>query len=96
MPVKVIKRDGSTEDFDEAKIRNSIHAACHETELTEERIEELLETIVSNVLNSLASKEEVGFSEIREAIFEELEKNEAAVIEVWKNYERNVKGLNVI
>jgi len=95
MPNKVIKRDGSIEDFTEAKIKNSIQAACHEAELAEERIEELLETIVPNVLNSLASKEEVGFSEIRQAIFEELEKNEPTVIEAWKNYERNVKGLEV-
>ncbi len=95
MPNKVAKRDGSTQDFDEAKIRNSIHAACHEAELAEERIEELLEIMVPNILNSLASKEEVTFSEIREAIFEELEKNEPTVIEAWKNYERNVKGLEV-
>ena len=95
MPNKVVKRDGSIEDFDEAKIKNSIHAACREAKLTEERIEELLETIVPNVLNSLASKEEVSFSEIRDIIFEELEKNEPAIIEIWKNYERNFKGLAV-
>ena len=95
MPNKVIKRDGSTEDFDETKIRNSIRAACREAELTDERIEELLEIMMPNVLDSLASKEEVNFSEIREAVFEELEKNEPAVIEIWKNYERNIKGLQV-
>lgn len=60
--LKVIKRDGSKEDFDREKIRLGIKKACWKREIPDEAINELLSGIV-NELES-AYEKEVPSSEV--------------------------------
>lgn len=84
----VIKRDGTKEPFDAEKVRNSIVAAAQRTELSEERTNEVVEQVLSAVLQEAAEKEEIPTSELREKILSELNTVEPSVSGAWKKYEQ--------
>ncbi len=49
--LKVIKKDGSLEDFDRAKIKLGILKACEKRPVSEEEIEKIIEDIEMRLLN---------------------------------------------
>jgi transcriptional regulator NrdR family protein len=89
----VLKRDGSLQPFDQEKIKKSIQAAAREAGLKEGDLIKLAEEVSSVVSPVLTAREQVSFSEIKQAIFSELEKLNPTVIEAWKKHEKEIKGL---
>ena len=82
---KVIKFDGSVENFDPEKIIRSIIRAGGSRELGD--------AIVSTIMEKLGSFEEVSSMRIRRVIFIELEKrNRRDIVDLFLYFDRIVKG----
>ena len=49
MPIRVVKKDGSTESFDRSKILRGIVRACEKTGIDSERLETFVDSIESEI-----------------------------------------------
>lgn len=88
MAKEVIKKDGTREPFDGEKIRRAIELAGKEAGLGEDRISEVVDQVSRSVIDSLASKDEVSTSEIREMVLNELDNVEPSVADAWRRYDQ--------
>ena len=78
-PLTIVKRDGSREPFDRAKLLEKIRLACYKTTVSADQIEELVET-VGTKLGNLAEKE-VPSKKVGELVMDELrELNEVSYV----------------
>lgn len=66
----VIKRDGSTEDFERSKLKNGIMKACEKRPVTEERIEGVVDEIIKELRNR--GRKEVESLDIGKAVMKKL------------------------
>ena len=89
MAKEVIKKDGTKEPFDAGKIKNAIAAAAQETNLSEERKNEVVEQVAAAVIQMAEGKDEIATSEIRENILKELDSVEPSVSGAWRKYEQD-------
>ena len=83
----VIKKDGTKEPFDSEKIKKSIRLAAKETDLSEERIGEVVDQVSSIVLQMTGEREEIEGSEIKDKILQELDSVEPSVSKAWRDYD---------
>ncbi|KKS06612.1 MAG: hypothetical protein A2418_00965 [Candidatus Brennerbacteria bacterium RIFOXYC1_FULL_41_11] len=88
--MKVLKRDGSQEEFDVEKLKISIVAAAKDAEVDSSQF---AESVAQTVAQGFSGKDQIGFSEIRDAVLVELAKVAPTAVEAWKNHEKGVKGL---
>lgn len=94
MAKEVVKKDGTKEPFDAGKIRNAITAAVTSTALPEERKNEVIEQVVSKVIQIIIEgKDEISTSEIKENILSELDSAEPSASTEWRKYEQE-KGIS--
>ncbi len=91
MANEVIKKDGTREPFDPEKIKTSIKAAVQETNLSEERKNEVVEQVASVAIKMAEEREEIATSEIKEKILNELDRVEPSVSAVWRRYDQEKK-----
>ena len=91
MASNVIKKDGTKESFNPEKIKNSILAAAIETDLSEERKNEVIEQVVASVIQLAEEKEEIATSEIKEKVLNELDRIESTIAEAWRAYDQENK-----
>ena len=78
-PLTIIKRDGSREPFDRAKLLQKIRLACYKTTVSAERMEELVDQVEAE-LGNLAEKEVPG-KQVGELVMEHLRNlNEVAYV----------------
>ena len=86
----VLKKDGSEEPFDIAKLKQSIRVNALDAVLrqSEKEINELIETISEKALLSMQTSEKVKSSEIREVVLEELKKVAPGVAKIWQEYDK--------
>lgn len=84
----VIKKDGTKEPFDAEKIKKSIVGAAQGTELSEERINEVVEQISKVALELAEGKEEIATTDIREKILGELDNVEPSISESWRKHDQ--------
>jgi len=89
MASQVIKKDGSRESFDVSKIERAIRAAASLTELSEERVEEVVREVSAVVVKVAEEKETITSYEIRDVLLGKLDRIEPAVSEVWRQYRKN-------
>lgn len=92
MATVVIKKDGTKEDFDPEKIKNSIRAAAQLAGLTEERTNEVVEQVSAAAIQLAGGKEEIATSELREKILGDLDNLEPSVSTAWRKYDEEKKG----
>jgi transcriptional regulator NrdR family protein len=92
MVVKVIKRDGSQENFDPEKIRKAVEMAAKEANVPEEEIEEIAEKIVSLVGQWVNLVQPIRTSVLREKILAELDKMKPEIAAAWRDYDKRVKN----
>ena len=88
---EIIKKDGSKQPFDAAKIKNAIKAAGAETDLADEKVEKAVEQVTATIIQMVAAKEEVTTTEIREKILLELDSVEPAISGAWRKYDQEKK-----
>ncbi len=86
----VIKKDGSEEPFDLAKLKQSIRVNALDAVLrqSEKDINALVETVSEKAVLSVQSRDKVKSSELRECILEELKRVAPLVAEVWEEYDK--------
>lgn len=70
--ITVVKREGSEEEFEEAKIRSGVEKAVEKTEVAEEEVEE----IVEKVKRSVRGEKQIKAEEIGASVKEELKKRD--------------------
>jgi transcriptional repressor NrdR len=70
--LKVVKKDGSKEEFNREKIRRGIQLACEKRAVSEEEIEKIIEDIELRLLNRKST--EVSSSDIGRMILTRLRK----------------------
>jgi transcriptional regulator NrdR family protein len=87
MATEVIKRDGSRQPFDGAKLMRSIETACQDAELSLERTREVVEQVSSEVLAGVREKDEVSTLELKSMVLDKLNMVESAAAEAWRRYE---------
>ena len=80
--IRVVKMDGSLEDFDPSKIERSCVAAG----ATPEAAREIAEEVASRVTDGTTTRE------IRSMVLEELERRDPQWADNWRFYDRVVKG----
>ncbi|MFB6216200.1 MAG: transcriptional regulator NrdR [Candidatus Aenigmatarchaeota archaeon] len=70
LQLRVIKRDGSTEDFERSKLKRGILKACEKRPVSEEEVDELVERVTRKLRNK--GGKEVESSEIGRLVMEDL------------------------
>jgi transcriptional repressor NrdR len=70
--LKVVKKDGSKEDFNRLKVRNGIRLACEKRDLSDEELEKIIEDIEMRLLNRKSI--EISSSDIGRMILTRLKK----------------------
>ena len=89
----VVKKDGTKELFDAGKIERAIRAAAQAVDFSEERIQELIKSVLIKVFESTQDSEEISVAEIKGVVLGELDIIEPSVSASWRNYDRE-KGKN--
>jgi transcriptional regulator NrdR family protein len=92
MTKEVVKRHGGTEKFDKDKLRKAVKAAAEEAGLMGEKLKEVVDETISEVMEFLSDKERVHSAAIRDAVLMHLDKAEAAVAKAWRQHESEYKG----
>jgi transcriptional regulator NrdR family protein len=92
MTKEVVKRHGGIEKFDKDKLRKAIKRAAEEAGLMGEKLKEVVDETVAEVMEFLSDKERVHAASIRDAILMHLDKTEATVAKAWRQYENEHKG----
>jgi len=90
--IKVIKRDGSQENFEPEKIRKAVIMAAKEAGVPEQEIEELAQKIVSSIERFANLVQHLRIEAIREKILAELDKMKPQVAAAWRDYDKRVKN----
>jgi len=81
----VIKKDGTKELFNASKIEDAVRAAAKAVDFSEERIQELIKSVLVKVIESTKDSEEVSSVEIKRIVLEELDIIEPSVSASWRN-----------
>ena len=91
VPITVIKRDGSRESFDRAKLLRGILRACEKTKISYQKVEGIIDTIEAKLQQN--SGKEFSSSEIGELVLQSLRwENEVAYIRFASVY-RKFQGI---
>jgi len=89
----IIKRNGSREKFDPAKLRRAIAAASNEADIPVDRCVALVDEVTNDIAREVEAKEEIRAVELREIILARLDRAEPRVACSWRDYDREAKGL---
>lgn len=93
VPITVIKRDGSKECFDRSKLLRGIVRACEKTDVTEEKIQEIIDEIEAHLQGTNKRKIIVSSEKIGEMVLCYLRSlNEVAYVRFASVY-RQFKGV---
>lgn len=84
----VIKKDGTKELFDAGKIERAIRAAAQAVDFSEERIQELIKSVLIKVFEFTQDNEEVSVVEIKRIVLGELDIIEPSVSASWRDYDQ--------
>ncbi|WP_036484493.1 transcriptional regulator NrdR [Myxosarcina sp. GI1] len=91
IPIAVIKRDGSRESFDRSKLLRGIIRACEKTEISNQKIQAIVEEIEARLQQNL--KREFTSAEVGELVLEHLrQESEVAYVRFASVY-RNFQGI---
>jgi transcriptional repressor NrdR len=70
VPLSIIKSDGRRESFDRVKLLDKIQLACYKTTISAEQIEQLLDTVETELGN--LNEKEIPAKQIGELVMEHL------------------------
>lgn len=84
----VIKKDGIKEPFDAEKIKRGLFGAAKRANLSQERINEVVQRVSDAAIKLAEGKDEISTIEIRDKILSELDIIEPSISENWRQYQR--------
>ena len=90
-PIKVVKKNGSREEFDRQKLQHSFDVACNKRPVSEEMILDSIKNIEERI--SSLSNVEVYSSEIGELVMEELKKIDKIAFVRYASVYRDFKDI---
>ena len=88
----VIKKDGSKEPFDIEKVKKAVVAAAQDTDVSEERKNDVMGKITEAVQALLGEREEISSADIKEKILSELDAMEPSISASWRKYDAEKAG----
>ena len=88
MASQVIKKDGTTEPFEVSKINSAIRKAASSTELSEERIEQIVSEVSATVVSATQEVETITSYKIKDILLSELDKTAPEVSRAWREYKK--------
>ena len=85
-----MKKDGSEEPFDIAKLKHSIRVNALDAVLrqSEKDINTLVDSVSEKALLAMQTSEKVKSSEIRQNILDELDIVAPTVAQIWREYDK--------
>ncbi|MDP2640964.1 MAG: ATP cone domain-containing protein [Candidatus Yanofskybacteria bacterium] len=86
MAEHVVKKDGTKEPFDAAKIRQAITLAAQEA--GKEIDQRLIDRVTQPALNFAEDRQEVATKELREILLSELEKEAPEIAAAWRAHDQ--------
>ena len=92
IPLIIIKKDGSIEEYDRAKIEQGILRACHKRPVSVGSIREIVDRIELNLYNH--DKQEIPSTIIGEMVMEELKTLDAVAYVRFASVYREFKDVN--
>ena len=90
-PIKVVKKNGSREEFDRQKLQNSFNIACNKRPVSEEMILDSIKNIEEKI--SSLSNVEVFSSEIGELVMDELKRLDKIAFVRYASVYRDFKDI---
>lgn len=91
-PIMVVKKDGSREMFDRAKLMNGLLRACEKRPISVERLDEAVDSIEQSILNSM--HREISSSDIGSLAMDELKKIDDVAYVRFASVYREFKDIN--
>ena len=91
--LKVVKKNGEVENFDEEKLKRSVFNAAKDAGYDENRALEISEEVLEFVLDSIENLETVDSESLRDLILNKLDADYPEISEKWREYERNKKEM---
>ncbi len=82
----VIKRDGRKEPFEADKIRRTLTAAAERTNLSMERITQVVEQVSNAAIRLAEGRDEISTKELQEEILRQLDAIEPTISESWRKH----------
>ena len=92
IPLTVIKKDQSREEFDRGKLQNGVMRACYKRPIPVKRIEELIDEIETEVFNK--EEREVPSTVIGEIVMEKLKELDAVAYVRFASVYREFKDID--
>lgn len=91
----VIKKSGEEEPFDIEKLKQSIRVNAIDTTLREAEKEtnDLVERVSNKILQRTAEKEKITTKELKEEILKELDATAPNVAGIWREFDKQSKGI---
>ncbi len=87
MVKEVIKKSGKKQKFSSTKIKRSIELAAQEANLPPSLRQKIARKITADILLTLEDFDVVTTGKIRDAVLEQLDREEPAVLKAWLAYE---------
>ena len=73
--LKIVKRKGHTEVYDERKVYGSCYFACRNAHLSEKEAEEICSKVTESITKWVAKKKVISSNDIFKALIDELKKH---------------------
>lgn len=88
----VVKRDGSTETFDSAKIKRSIEKAAIDAGYTLEEIKTITTEITEELIEEAEKNGKINTKSVKDSIFNKFEKTDSSIVKSWKKFDAKYKS----
>ena len=85
--VKVVKRNGNIEDFDEEKFKMSVFNAARDAGYDENKALEISEEVLEFVLDSIKDLETVDSESLRNLVLNKLDADYQEIAKKWREFE---------
>ena len=89
--VEVVKRDGSKEEFDSAKIKRSIEKAAIDAGYTLEEVNTITKEITEEIAEEAEKNGMITTKAVKDSIFNKFEKTNSPVVKSWKKFDKKYK-----
>jgi len=88
---QIVKKNKTTEEFSEDKLRNSIEYASDEAGVEEKRKKEVVDKVSRVIVEMTRKQKEIKSTDLRKRILSELDRMEPSVSEHWRTYDETKK-----
>ena len=85
---KVMKDDGSEEQFNPIKLMRSIEKACREAKISEKKIQKIVSEVSGPLIEKINKSVSVKSSDIRKMVLDDLKKISEVAVKSWEQFDK--------